>query len=527
MKGVKNSKKHSCLILMAVFIVLIVLAVFTAQQIFSRYVLVNGELYPREERLDLRGQMIAAEDFDKLQGMLPDSDILWDVPFGHSTLPSDIQKLEVAELTEQDLDMLRYFPQLQVLDGRNCGDVQLLSLAQRMYPDCQVLYTVTIGGVEYPQDTWTVEVSGLTAADISQMECLPRLSEVTVSDCGDYELLQQLRAQHPQWNLTCLITLCGEKYPYDAQEITACAATEAELTSAMEGFADLKSLVLIDPKAEGQFLVSLREKYPEVQIRWELDIQGMRYADDLTEVDISHVPIESVEQAENIGSYFPELEKLIVDSGSVDNDTMAEFRERMRPDYKVVWTVVCGTGKYGSFEVRTDETTFMPLKHGIYYFHDEDMYNVRYCEDMVCMDVGHMTFTDVSFVEYMPHLKYLILNFTSVKDISPLSSCKELVFLELDHSWVTDYSPLLGCTALEDLNLGDTYGDPEPISKMTWLKNLWWVSRSMSVKTYLEQTLTDTNMLFRPNSKQTTSFGWRKLPNYYAMRDMLEMPYME
>ena len=522
-----RTRKKLLGIVTVVGMLLIVALGFTAHRTFSRYVLVNGELYPRAEQLDLQGQLLTPEDFAQLQKKLPESEILWDVPFQDSRVPSNVQQLKVTELTDQDVQMLAFLDELQVLDGQGCGDIQLLVQAQQLYPDIQVLYTVSVGAEEYPQDARVVELSGLTADDVWKLECLSELEQITVFDCSDYELLLQLKNQYPQWSLEWQITLGGESFPYDAQQITVQAATAEELEHAMKGFTALESLMLVNPEAGGEYLSGLREQYPDIGIQWELEIQGVTYSDDLTEVDISHVPMESVEQAEHIGSYFPDLEKLIVDSGSIDNDTMADFRERMRPEYKVVWTVICGTGKYGSFAVRTDETTFMPLKHGIYYFHDDDMYNVRYCEDMVCMDVGHMTFTDVSFVEYMPHLKYLILNFTSVKDITPLSSCKELVFLELDHSWVTDYSPLLGCTALEDLNLGDTYGDPEPISKMTWLKNLWWVSRSMSVKTYLEQTLTDTYMLFQPNTKQTTSFGWRKLPNYYAMRDMLEMPYMD
>ncbi len=506
---------------------LVALLAFTAVRTFSRYVLVEGDLYPREAQLDLRDSSLTGKTYEKLQRKLPDSTILWSVPFQGQTQPSNAEEIAVRDLTDRDLEMLKYFANLQVLDGRNCSNLDALVQAQQMYPDVQVLYTVTINGTDYPQDAEHVEASGLTDRDVALMVYLPQLSEVTVSGCENYALLQQVQQQNPKWNLTYTVSLGGEAYAGDTKDVTVRSATEAELDSAMKGFTELESVTLIDPEAPADYLVSLREQYPEVEIRWELEIQGVTYTDDLTEVDISHMPLESLKQAETIGSYFPDLEKLIVDSGSIDNDTMAAFRDNMRPNYKVVWTVVCGTPECGMFEVRTDETTFMPLKHNIYYFHDDDMYNVRYCEDMVCMDVGHMTFTDVSFVENMPHLKYLILNFTSVKDITPLSSCKELVFLELDHSWVTDYSPLLGCTALEDLNLGDTYGDPEPISKMTWLKNLWWVSRSMSVKAYLEQTLTDTYLLFRPNTKQTTSFGWRKLPNYYAMRDMLGMYYMD
>ena len=31
------------------------------------------------------------------------------------------------------------------------------------------------------------------------------------------------------------------------------------------------------------------------------------------------------------------------------------------------------------------------INKNVYYFNDEEAYNLRYCEDMVCLDVGHMT----------------------------------------------------------------------------------------------------------------------------------------
>ena len=498
---------------------------FTAVQTVRRYVLVEGELYPRQAQLDLRDSELTERTYEKLQRKLPDSTILWSVPFQGKLLSNDVEEIAVTELTERDSELLKYFEQLQVLDGRNCDDLDALVRAQQMYPDCQVLYTVTVNGTDYPQDARHVETSGLTDRDVAQMAYLPQLSEVTVSGCADYALLQQVQQQNPQWNLIYTVSLGGDVYASDTKDVTVQAATEADLGSAMKGFTELESVTLVNPEAPADYLVSLREQYPEVEIRWELEVQGVTYTDDLTEVDISHMPLESLKQAETIGSYFPDLEKLIVDSGSIDNDTMAAFRETMRPNYKVVWTVVCGTGKFGSFEVRTDETTFMPLKHNMYYFLDEDAVNLRYCEDMVCIDIGHMAIKDISFVEHMPHLKYLILAHTTVLDITPLSSCKELVFLELDWTAIKDYTPLLGCTALEDLNLGLTYGDPTPISQMTWLKNLWWKGAGYKTRVLLEENLPDTYLMLNP--PYTVGWGWRKLQNYYDMRDLLEMPYME
>jgi len=200
----------------------------------------------------------------------------------------------------------------------------------------------------------------------------------------------------------------------------------------------------------------------------------------------------------------------------LDNETLAKARDEKRDIYKLVWTVQCG-----KLTVRTDDIFFMPVKYNVYYFHDEDAYNLRYCEDMVCIDIGHMSIHDIEFVRYMPNLKYLVLAHTTVLDITPLESCKNLVFLELDWTGISDYTPLLGCTSLEDLNLGKTYGDPEPIKQMTWLKNLWWTERNYSFKQEMEAVLPNTHKEF--NAKHTVGNGWRQLQNYYDMREILGM----
>ena len=94
-----------------------------------------------------------------------------------------------------------------------------------------------------------------------------------------------------------------------------------------------------------------------------------------------------------------------------------------------------------------------------------------------------------------------------------------------------DYSPLLGCTGLEDLNLGYTYGDPAPIAKMTWLRNLWWGGihhvpwyRGEDPAALLRQGLPNTKLMFYAGS--STGLGWRELPHYYEMRDRIGMYYM-
>ena len=85
-----------------------------------------------------------------------------------------------------------------------------------------------------------------------------------------------------------------------------------------------------------------------------------------------------------------------------------------------------------------------------------------------------------------------------------------------------DFSPLVGCTSLEDLNIGLTYPSVEPLMQMTWLKNLWMVDRGGAYQ--LSQALPDTKIV--ASADVTVGAGWRNLPNYYKMRDMLGMEYM-
>ena len=74
--------------------------------------------------------------------------------------------------------------------------------------------------------------------------------------------------------------------------------------------------------------------------------------------------------------------------------TVMPRRERSREKYKVVWVVDLS----GKMRVRTDIDNFMPSRDGWGYVRDHEIDNIRYCEDLICMDIGHMGVKDVSFL---------------------------------------------------------------------------------------------------------------------------------
>jgi len=251
----------------------------------------------------------------------------------------------------------------------------------------------------------------------------------------------------------------------------------------------------------------------------------MTYSHDVTEIELEDMYFTSLDEVEAQTAYFPSLEKLVLlncgydKKNLFDDETLAAFREKMRPNYKVVWSMYL----YG-MTVRTDDLYFMPNKYGV-RVSNYLLPRLRYCEDMLCVDLGHHNIVDLSFVEGMPHLKYFICVDSNLMYIEPISTCKELIYCELFWTKISDFTPLLGCTSLEDLNVAGTNGDPMVFKDMPWLKNLWIRGSAVRPSEWetLKAALPDTNIVFDTGGYTTN--GWRQLQNYYDMRDLLGMPY--
>lgn len=516
---VKANRK--LVILIAVLAAILILALAVLWTVIH-YVYICGSLYPRDTKeLDLRGTEISLEEFADISRKLPGCDILWDIPFQDGTLESTETKIVVTKLTEEDVRALDYLTKVETVHGENCKDYIQLAELQKRHPDCKVLYSVLISGESFDQDTETVRLTALTEADAELLSYLPKLSKVEISGCEDYALLQRLQQERPEWNLSYTVKIGGEEFRWDAASVEAEAATYEELTAGIPGLPQLKDLALVNPDADAAQLLSLRKEYPGIAIRWKVDLYGQMVTEDVTELDISGIQVASCEEVEKKVACLPNLEKLIMSDCGIDNETMAQFRERQRGNYKVVWTVYLSS----KCKARTDETYFMPIQQGEYYLQDKHTANLKYCEDMVCIDVGHHKIHNIDFVAYMPHLKYLILAHTEVQDVSPIVNCQELVYLEVDWSTIKDYTPIAELKSLEDLNLNQTYCDITPILKMTWLKNLWAPGRSYDVQQLLIEALPNTHLQLQEGN--AAGEGWRNLPNYYAMRDYLGMHYMK
>lgn len=499
-----------------------VIAVAAIVLMLTLIIFVDGHFYPKSATaLDLREQPLTAQSFDRITQALPDCYVLWNIPFQGGYLVSSETDLTVTTLTEEDVAALDYATALKTVDGTACTDYAQLAHLQQRHPNAKVLYTMTVSGQECDQDTRQLKLEGLTQEDAQKLPCLLKLDSLSITGCTDYALLTELQQAHPEWNLDYTVALGQEEFPWDSKDVRAVGAEYNQIVSALEIMPALENLNLVNPASQGGELVALRESYPQVNITWQVEIYGLTVNDDITELDLSGIQVESCEEVEALVACLPNLEKLIMSDCGIDSPTMAAFRERQRENYKVVWTVYLGK----KCVVRTDETYFMPIKQGEYYFLDQYSEELKYCEDMVCIDLGHHKIHNIDFVAYMPHLKYLIIAHTEVQDVSPIVNCQELVYLEVDWSTIRSYEPIAQLKNLEDLNLNETFCNITPILSMTWLKNLWAPGRSYSIQQQLIEALPDTHLQL--SNQNPPGEGWRNLPNYYAMRDYLGMYYMK
>lgn len=429
------------------------------EQYRNAHVFVGDEAYPKDaEFLDLRGSGISGAYYDSLHSQLPDCEILWDVPFQ---------------------------------------------------------------GEYYPSDTESITINTLTDDDVAQLDYLSKLRTVEATDCADYAQLTALKERRSGLTITYHVHLSGNPYPMDTDELTLTDADSAELTEKLQYLPALRQVHFVQPEMDPGELLALAEAYPAIAFTWEKEVLGKTFRENVTELDFSGTALENTEEMEALMGYFPQLEKLILCDCGLDNETLADYRDRVREQYKVVWSIQIQT-----LTIRTDETTFMPVKHDI-FVNDSHLKELKYCEDMICIDVGHMGVCDIDWVWYMPHLQYLTLADTDVADIKAIGSLKELVYLELFKTQVSDYSPLVGCTALEDVNLAFTHGDAAVFAQMPWLKNLWVNQCGVDAETrkLLEESLPDTHIEF--DSGWHLGGSWRGVRNYFRMRDILEMPYYD
>ncbi len=431
------------------------------------------------------------------------------------------ENLDLTGGLPENLTVLKEFSNLKQLDVRGTGiGVENYEELKSWFPDTRILWDIPFQGEYYPMTTECLSVTELSETDLGILDYFTQLRQIDAASCGEYAMLAELRARYPQLVVDYEIRIGGEAFAYSADQLVLADVDVKQLETVLPFFEKLSKVTLEGVLPAAEDLHRLRGQYPDVEFYWQVTVLGQTADIATTELDFSGIPLDSTEEIEAAAAYLPNLEKVLMLDCGLTNEQMAQLNER-HSDVLFVWNVKLGQGMV----LRSDATVFAPVLEWRKVY-DRDLKNLRYCTELVLIDLGHMEITDVSFLEYMPELRFLILADTRVTDLTPLSGLKKLQFLELFISPIKDYSPLVGCTALEQLNISGTFADPTPLMQMTWLKRLWHVMGYMTPEQRSALIEALPNTLVQTPTHGSTGGGWRNCDLYYEMRDMMGLPYM-
>ena len=519
MSGKKN--------LLIVLLMIVLLGVVAGGLVWNatHYTMIDFKFYPRDAAvLDLRDQALTVSQYERFVRQLPDCQIRWNIPFQGQTYPDTTDTVTITSLSESDIRILGYFPSLKTVEAEGCTDYAALQLLCQTLPEVTVRYSIPLGGTAYPSGADTVLLTGVTQEEVSLLKYLPNLRSVALAGGDCLDGADDLQKYCQKNTISFHLQFGSETVPTSAAELTISGATEGDL-SLLSLLPELKKLQLHDPAASAQTVTGLSKAYPKLSVSWNKTVWGATVENGVEELDLSAATPTTLEEVEAACAYFPTLKEVFLGRcDQLDYEKIADYRERSRSQYKVVWTVNFRDKMF----VRSDEKSFFPCHPNngrLCNFNDTDAKNLKYLEEVEAIDVGHMPLTDSSWLKYMPKLKYLILSWTGVTNLDGIENCKELIFLECTDGPLKSIEGIQECTALEDVNLSATPADITPLLDMPWLNSVYLIYCRGGDAYKVSQALPDTRVC--ASGDATVGGGWRRLPNYYAMRDALGAYYMD
>ena len=524
--GKKLNKKALFLALTAA------LLVCAAAVVLLFTVRIGSRLYRRAELIDARAAALSCADYDAAAAKLPGSVIRWSVPIGPDRFDSFSETIVLSALPEEEIGRLAYFPDLKTVDARACADYAALAAAASEREDLRFLWTVpsSDGAIDGGAEALSVRACG--GDELAKLlPLLPRLRklDLTQSALSDAEI-DALAAAFPALALRYTVHIGDLALPSDSRSLTADASAAGDTAALKAALGRLKELEQVDLRGVAFSADELAELLPlcPADTLYEVPLCGARYDRDCEEIDISGVSVADPGEIDAAVELLPRLKKLVMCDCGLSDDEMAALGER-HPQTRFIWTV-----RFSVYTLRTDVTAFCASdlpSHGYVAPHlsSEELSPLRYCTDLIALDLGHMFFDDLSFLENLTKLKYLIIVEERFRDISVLGRLEDLEYLEIFNNTIDDISPLLNCRKLRHLNIGYTRGyDPSPLWEMTWLERLWYPGNRMGKEACaeLENALPDTHCyLISYDKNGSTGAGWRTDAAYFEMRNLFGMFY--
>ena len=255
--------------------------------------------------------------------------------------------------------------------------------------------------------------------------------------------------------------------------------------------------------------------------------EGNSYPEDAEYIDLGDLVVRDFDELSAFLEQLPNLRRVDMWATKMDREHCDLLASRF-PDIRWGWTLVIKSADHEHL-IRTDYTSWSTLHNNSSTQHSsEDFGILKYCWNLMALDVGHNNVTSLDFLYGLPNLRVLIVACNHVTDITPIASLKNLEYAELFKNTIEDLSPLTGLPHLLDLNICFNHvQDFTPIKSLTTLKRLWMFSSQKydkkpdtAIVNELAAALPDTEIDYTHYSTTGTwrfTYGERRHPHYDAI----------
>ena len=287
--------------------------------------------------------------------------------------------------------------------------------------------------------------------------------------------------------------------------------------------AELPELARVDAQSSTEYeaLAALLNALPGCAVDYAVDLGGSLVGSGAETAALESTTLSAEEMAERL-AWLPRLQRVDLTALPYTSDEGKAIQDA-NPDKRVIFNL-----RFGRWQVRTDITCFSslnsPLPLDQRYGDEAFAPFFTYCKDLVAVDLGHNNLSDLTLLGQLTKLQVLIIGDNpGITDITPLGNLTELRYLEyFMNDAVTDYSPLHRCTKMTDCCVGYNWGcsDISFVEDMPELENGWFPGNNLTLE-QIEAAKTarpDTNFMFFPTHRSSTSDGWRATEHNLAVR---------
>ena len=395
-----------------------------------------------------------------------------------------LRELSIADSSIADRSGLRELQSLRELDIRGCGiEPQEYDQLCKSLPECRIEWDVPISGERYALDTETIDLSKVDDSDFLMLSYLPELDYVDALGRElTFEQYNTLRSAVDSgceiaWN----VPLSEKSFRWDIRSIDLSLISEEDYQK-LDCFPYLEKADAAGCAID-KALLDAREALPDCDFIWKITVQGESFDSHTEILDLTGKRKLTVDELTDAIDKLPELKRVRVCETKLTTDDIEPLMAHY-PDIRFVWTL-----HLGPWDLDTDVTNFSTahLFSVGGYMENDVAQQLKYCVDMVALDLGHNPIYDISFLRSMPKLRSLILVDNGISDLSPMTSLKNLEYVELFENKLVDISPLAECTNIKEINLcKNTIKDASPLYGLKNLHKVWIGQNGMTDEQYDE-----------------------------------------